>query len=451
MGHHHHHHHHHHEGDSPYDDPLLACCCCPCFIVSSIFRGIGRCVFVACYPLLQCFGLDDYRRHHHHLHHSLVYLTRPAIFFRVYVSEKMLQWMGGSRRKVTASRKSTQKRQRQYFQQKKRQQQTFGLDENDDGTNPSMQYQENPKSLDILSLLNLATVAHECNSGYIHENPKICSSPLDHQPLNARAKDLPSSTDIATTSSSHEVDKLPPKTILQRNPDDVASSCNPFDRNDNKLNNWKIETKDHLSSLVLFDDDDSNEHFGRNPARETHVAFSVQGLGKIGLETPVHSPLRPNRASSPGYSILNAAKRRHLSKMRDSREHQPNTMLHYVNEPLADCATELAFRLKSVREHSGKLRSSKPSSQGCMPVETHDYQMDNEFGKEWPCDDNVDSEEAWNEWDNSWYMDTSTNIFKTTRHDIYGSNFEDSYMKKRRWCCKSLLCNLYLGHFVLCC
>lgn len=69
-----HHHHHHHHGDSPYDDPFLRCCCCPCFMVSSIFTGIRRCIFVACYPLLRCFGLDD-SSHHHHRHHSHFHWT----------------------------------------------------------------------------------------------------------------------------------------------------------------------------------------------------------------------------------------------------------------------------------------------------------------------------------------------------------------------------------------
>ncbi|ONI03976.1 hypothetical protein PRUPE_6G294500 [Prunus persica] len=63
------HHHHHGDGDSPYDDPLLSCCCCPCYLVSSTFRRIGRCIFAACFPLLQCFGLDNCRHHHHHHHH----------------------------------------------------------------------------------------------------------------------------------------------------------------------------------------------------------------------------------------------------------------------------------------------------------------------------------------------------------------------------------------------
>ncbi|GMP69687.1 hypothetical protein CsSME_00028854 [Camellia sinensis var. sinensis] len=74
MGHdgHHHHHHHHHGRVSPYDDPFMACCCCPCFLVSAIFRGLGRCLFVTCYPLMRCFGFDEHRHHQHH-HHSHSY------------------------------------------------------------------------------------------------------------------------------------------------------------------------------------------------------------------------------------------------------------------------------------------------------------------------------------------------------------------------------------------
>lgn len=56
--------HHHHERDSPLDDPFLACCCCPCYMISYMFRGIGRCMFVCCYPILQCFGLDEWRHQH---------------------------------------------------------------------------------------------------------------------------------------------------------------------------------------------------------------------------------------------------------------------------------------------------------------------------------------------------------------------------------------------------
>lgn len=64
-----HDHDHHHVDGGPHNDPLLACCCCPCMSVSSAFRLMGRCLFVACYPVLQCFRWDDHRHHHHHHKH----------------------------------------------------------------------------------------------------------------------------------------------------------------------------------------------------------------------------------------------------------------------------------------------------------------------------------------------------------------------------------------------
>ncbi|PIN21753.1 hypothetical protein CDL12_05540 [Handroanthus impetiginosus] len=36
--------------------------------VSSIFRMTGRCISVASYPVLQCFGWDSCRYHLHHHH-----------------------------------------------------------------------------------------------------------------------------------------------------------------------------------------------------------------------------------------------------------------------------------------------------------------------------------------------------------------------------------------------
>ncbi|KAI3941680.1 hypothetical protein MKX01_018270 [Papaver californicum] len=91
----------------------------------------------------------------------------------------MLQWMGGSRRKITNSRKSTQKRQKQYFEQKKRQQHTNGLDDDAaEGIHGSAEYHRTPKSLDILSLLNLEIEAKRDNSGSTNDfNTCHCNSP----------------------------------------------------------------------------------------------------------------------------------------------------------------------------------------------------------------------------------------------------------------------------------
>uniref|UniRef100_A0A0E0L108 Uncharacterized protein n=1 Tax=Oryza punctata TaxID=4537 RepID=A0A0E0L108_ORYPU len=58
--------HHKGRGDEGTDDeyPMFAYACCPCYVLSSVIRGIGRCLFVACYPAIQCCGLDECRHHH---------------------------------------------------------------------------------------------------------------------------------------------------------------------------------------------------------------------------------------------------------------------------------------------------------------------------------------------------------------------------------------------------
>lgn len=69
----------------------------------------------------------------------------------------MLQWMGGSRRKVAASHTSVKKRQKQYFEQRRRQQHQFtaGSGSCSNDRNSSNQHQ----SLDILNFINLSTPA----------------------------------------------------------------------------------------------------------------------------------------------------------------------------------------------------------------------------------------------------------------------------------------------------
>lgn len=52
----------------PRGDSLWGSCRFPCTRVSTMFRGVGRCLFVSCYPIIQCFGWDDCRHHHHHRH-----------------------------------------------------------------------------------------------------------------------------------------------------------------------------------------------------------------------------------------------------------------------------------------------------------------------------------------------------------------------------------------------
>ncbi|KAL3732466.1 hypothetical protein ACJRO7_029181 [Eucalyptus globulus] len=67
--------HHHHKHVSGKKSPqggdrgrIRACCGYPCLAASSVARAFGRCLFVTCYPVIQCFGWDERRHHHHHRH-----------------------------------------------------------------------------------------------------------------------------------------------------------------------------------------------------------------------------------------------------------------------------------------------------------------------------------------------------------------------------------------------
>ncbi|GLT88531.1 hypothetical protein SLE2022_065510 [Rubroshorea leprosula] len=43
--------------------------CWPGVRVRSAIRGLGRCLFVCCYPVMQCFGWDECRHRHHYPRH----------------------------------------------------------------------------------------------------------------------------------------------------------------------------------------------------------------------------------------------------------------------------------------------------------------------------------------------------------------------------------------------
>ncbi|KAA3471779.1 hypothetical protein EPI10_017360 [Gossypium australe] len=93
-----------------------------------------------------------------HLTDSRPILLRCIQDFQVFGerARTMLQWMGGSRRKVMITHSFTQ-RQRQYFEQRKQQEKTTGYEGHADETSIAGRHQKECRSLDILSLLNLST------------------------------------------------------------------------------------------------------------------------------------------------------------------------------------------------------------------------------------------------------------------------------------------------------
>ncbi|KAI8574099.1 hypothetical protein RHMOL_Rhmol01G0328500 [Rhododendron molle] len=77
----------------------------------------------------------------------------------------------------------------------------------------------------------------------------------------------------------------------------------------------KMTSDRQLSVFDLLGDDGPNESLQENPKHEAHVAFAIEGLGKVETETPVHSPQQPGRMFSYGSSSpLEVARQRQSSK-----------------------------------------------------------------------------------------------------------------------------------------
>ncbi|KAK4278499.1 hypothetical protein QN277_016337 [Acacia crassicarpa] len=248
----------------------------------------------------------------------------------------MLQWMGGSRRKVTTTRKSTQKRQKQYFEQRKRQQQNLqimGSESSSDVLGMSGQYLNERRSLDILNLLNLSTNAQECYSPCVEES---ADAVLKNQ------QTVFSSMVTPVESSRIEEARVPlvsqmdatQKKVLVSAPDyqNGALSGIPC-----TSTNSKMAVTDQYVGLSVIDllyDDGPKITVEEHPTFEDHVAFSLEGLGKVVAETPPQSPQQTKRISY-SYSQLLTDEKKKLSKAIDHEledlELEVDTMMQDIN------------------------------------------------------------------------------------------------------------------------
>lgn len=233
---------------------------------------------------------------------------------------KMLQWMGGSRRKVTTSRKSTQKRQKQYFEQKKRQleQQTARQEKYSDTTNTCTQPQINSQSLDILSLLDLSTISQEHRFNFPRAKESMEGNVLILNYQTTPSPQTMESTKVTTAhvefkhtgaSSDYQLKTIHPERVLMTSSGSHNKDLNGSD----KVDRLKMINDQQLSVLDLLGDDGPNRNLEGSLGHESHVAFSVEGLGKVGAETPVHSPQQPSRYFPYGCSSPSKVTRRALS------------------------------------------------------------------------------------------------------------------------------------------
>ncbi|KAG6751408.1 hypothetical protein POTOM_045944 [Populus tomentosa] len=244
--------------------------------------------------------------------------------------------------KFFKSRRSTQKRQKQYFEQRRRkqQQQAAGLDSFEEGVNiRGENCKEHHRSLDVLSLQNWSTIAKDCTSTchpgspseFRREDAKVNASTVNSHifkdppiiranPIGPLQSPEIMETMIAViivkgTLSGYQPETVSPKKVLFSSSNNRSKA---FNGTNNKLDSCKMTTQQSSSVFDLLADDEPNGKSDGSPAREAHVAFSVEGLGKVGAETPPYSPRQPDRCVSYGCpSPLKAARQISSSKNLD--------------------------------------------------------------------------------------------------------------------------------------
>nr|KYP76077.1 hypothetical protein KK1_020299 [Cajanus cajan] len=302
----------------------------------------------------------------------------------------MLQWMGGSRRKVTASRKSMQKRQKQYFEQRKRQQQNpqmVGSDNCFDSLGISGQDLKEHRSLDILNLLNLSKNAQQCNPFCAkgRDDGEVCISTM---PGSVSTNQPTMFTNLDTTTvNCCRVEEAKVEAPLCCQTETSPNKRAPDHQNtafSGPQNHWKTVTDEYseLSVLDLLCDDESNATTEKFPTCEDHVSFSLEGLGKVGIETPVHSP--EHRARIPyKYSPLQKdgrkSKLKKLNHVLDDIELEVDTMMQDIEvSPISSSD----FPFNKVRRSSAIVGNGKhfydfPNKNGLSVSEEFFYKTEN--------------------------------------------------------------------------
>ncbi|TYG55647.1 hypothetical protein ES288_D08G000800v1 [Gossypium darwinii] len=219
--------------------------------------------------------------------------------------------MGGSRRKVTISRKSTHNRQRQYFEQRKQQEKTTGYEDHADETSIAGRHQKECRSLDILSLLNLSTFSAvgKCYPSRSHckSGPSTIKYQMPEDPAKIITSSVPPSYSGVTSLESMGFQcKMPfagagaPPSSYQGELQGPKISFSDHDNHDLNASNdsldlWNAATENQLSVFDMLINDESEVGSERSLVHEAHVAFSVEGLGKMRTKTPLHSPKQGGR------------------------------------------------------------------------------------------------------------------------------------------------------------
>ncbi|KAE8676844.1 Cinnamate-4-hydroxylase [Hibiscus syriacus] len=221
----------------------------------------------------------------------------------------MLQWMGGSRRKSQL--------QKQYFEQRKQKEKGAVAEGHIVETTIAGRHQKECQSLDILNLLDLSTVSAEGKGYPSRSHGKFGASTLKYQmpkdpaiiisslvpPYSVKIKEKGAGAGAGTCAppSSYQGELQYPKVSFGDHDNyDLNVANNSLDLKNvanNSLDLKNAATENQLSVFDMLISDESEVSSERRLVHEAHVAFSVEGLGKIRTETPLHSPKKKGSLS----------------------------------------------------------------------------------------------------------------------------------------------------------
>ncbi|XP_060216914.1 uncharacterized protein LOC132644334 isoform X3 [Lycium barbarum] len=199
----------------------------------------------------------------------------------------MLQWMGGSRRKVDTSRRSTQKRQKQYFEQRKRQEQQKkdARESFFEEKSPCNQQEKNSRSLDILSLLNISTGSGDLKSN-VHSGRHIYEDNQMPQPSPV----IQTNKVFCLGSLQHKEGTSPSSQDYAACPKNTSVGASggherALYSTDEKVNPLTNSTSKQLSIIDILGDDGPNCEL-ENSAHEGRVAFSIEDSANSSFQLP---------------------------------------------------------------------------------------------------------------------------------------------------------------------
>ncbi|KAJ7570342.1 hypothetical protein O6H91_01G116100 [Diphasiastrum complanatum] len=239
----------------------------------------------------------------------------------------MLQWMGGSRKKITAARKGVKHRQQRFFERRK-QQQSAEITENgeEDNVKPrlKLEMQRQVQSLDILSLTRLcqavpsaveinapvekSSAKNQCcvskgghgmehleqihgaarGDAYMNEahkeNCKLKTDSIIHGPEfeSGRTKCLsPTKKDAATQWTPASA--LAAAECLLQKPKEVPQSTQVVKA---RAIHGHLPSKSAVTILKILSDDESGGLSNKKSPSEFYAAFPLKGIGLLNTHTP---------------------------------------------------------------------------------------------------------------------------------------------------------------------